>query len=149
VERVPAKQNGVSVEGRFLTWAEFHRLADVPSEAEWFANLDNENTRRAYRNDVGDFIRFAAIEQPGDLRSVTCAHVLQWRKSLEARSLSAASIRRKLSALSALSDHLLYRTTQAQRRLEPRRRAAAAVHVSTSLFSLCGIRFSYFLLNAE
>ena len=32
MERVPAAQNGVSVEGRFLTRAEFHRLADVPPE---------------------------------------------------------------------------------------------------------------------
>jgi site-specific recombinase XerD len=109
VERVPAEKNGVLVEGRFLTRAEFHRLSDVPPETEWFANLDNENTRRAYRDDVGDFIRFAAIEAPGDLRLVARAHVLQWRKSLEARSLSAASIRRRLSALSALFDHLCER----------------------------------------
>lgn len=109
MERVPAEQNSLSVEGRFLTRAEFHRLADVPPETEWFANLDNENTRRAYRNDVGEFIRFAAIERPEDLRQVTRAHVIQWRKNLEDRSLSAASIRRKLSALSALFDHLCER----------------------------------------
>jgi len=64
MERVPAEKNSVSVESWFLTRAEFHRLSDVPPEAEWFANIDNENTRRAYRNDVGDFIRFAAIERP-------------------------------------------------------------------------------------
>jgi hypothetical protein len=40
VERVPTKENGVAVENRFLTRAEFHRLADVPPETEWFANLD-------------------------------------------------------------------------------------------------------------
>ena len=100
MERVPAERNSVSVEGRFLTRAEFHRLGDVPPETEWFANLDNENTRRAYRDDVSDFIRFADIEAPEDLRVVARAHVLQWRKSLEARCLSAASIRRMLSALS-------------------------------------------------
>jgi hypothetical protein len=71
VERVPAKQHGGSVEGRFLTRAEFHRLADVPPEAEWFANLDNENTRRAYRNDVGDFIRFSSLmDRANDCKSV-------------------------------------------------------------------------------
>jgi hypothetical protein len=68
VERVPAAQNSVSIEGRFLTRAEFHRLAGVPPETEWFANLDNENTRRAYRDDVGDFIRF------------TC-YALFWRRT--------------------------------------------------------------------
>ena len=74
MERVPAQQNSVAVEDRFLTRAEFHRLADVPPEAEWFANLDNENTRRAYRQDVGEFIRFAAIERPDELRVITRAH---------------------------------------------------------------------------
>ena len=32
--------------GRLLTAAEFHRLADVPPEVEWFANLSNPHTRR-------------------------------------------------------------------------------------------------------
>jgi hypothetical protein len=109
VERVPAEKNVVSVEGRFLTRAEFHRLADVPPETEWFANLDNENTRLAYRNDVGDFIRFAGIERPEEMRQVTRAHVLKWRKSLEDRVLSPASIRRRLSSLSALFNYLCER----------------------------------------
>jgi site-specific recombinase XerD len=103
---VPAGPNSVSLESRFLTRAEFHRLADVPPEAEWFANLDNPNTRRAYRIDVGEFVRFAAIERPEDFRAVTRAHVLRWRKDLEARVLSPATIRRKLSALSDLFDYL-------------------------------------------
>ncbi len=30
---------------RLLTAAEFHRLADVPPEVEWSANLDNPHTR--------------------------------------------------------------------------------------------------------
>src|SRR5215218_9874077 len=34
--------------GRLLTAAEFHRLADVPPEVEWFANLSNPHTRRVY-----------------------------------------------------------------------------------------------------
>jgi len=38
--------------GRLLTAAEFHRLADVPPEVEWFANLTNPQTRRAYENAV-------------------------------------------------------------------------------------------------
>ncbi|MFZ0209906.1 MAG: hypothetical protein WAL59_28010 [Roseiarcus sp.] len=49
---------------RLLTAAEFHRLADVPPEIEWFANLDNAHTRRAYENAVKDFMRFAGIRRP-------------------------------------------------------------------------------------
>jgi len=37
---------------RALTSAEFSKLTDVPPETEWFANTDNGNTRRAYRNDI-------------------------------------------------------------------------------------------------
>ena len=33
---------------RLLTAAEFHQLADVPPEVEWFANISNAHTRRAY-----------------------------------------------------------------------------------------------------
>jgi hypothetical protein len=40
---------------RPLTAAEFHRLADVPPEVRWFANLSNPGTRRAYENAIGDF----------------------------------------------------------------------------------------------
>lgn len=43
---------------RLLTAAEFHRLADMPPEVEWFANLSNPSTRRAYENAVRDFTRF-------------------------------------------------------------------------------------------
>jgi integrase/recombinase XerD len=32
---------------RLLTAAEFHRLAEVPPEIEWFANIRNRSTRRA------------------------------------------------------------------------------------------------------
>ena len=38
--------------GRLLTAAEFHRLADVPPEVEWFANLSDSSTRRAYENAI-------------------------------------------------------------------------------------------------
>jgi hypothetical protein len=31
-----------------LTAAEFHRLSEVPPAIEWFANIRNEKTRRAY-----------------------------------------------------------------------------------------------------
>jgi site-specific recombinase XerD len=89
-----------------LTPAQFSRLADVPPEAEWFANLDNPRTRRAYQGDIRDFMRFAGIQRPESFRIVTRAHVLAWRKTLEDRLLSGATIRRKLAALSSLYEYL-------------------------------------------
>ncbi len=91
---------------RRLTAAEFQGLASVPGAATWFANFDNPNTRRAYRNDVSDFMAFVGIEYPDEFRDVTRAHVIAWRRELETRNLSGGTVRRKLSALSSLFDHL-------------------------------------------
>ena len=91
---------------RVLTAAEFRGLADVPPEVEWFANITNPNTRRAYQNDVRDFMKFAGIREPQEFRVVTRSHLIAWRKLLESRNLAAATIRRKLSAVASLFDHL-------------------------------------------
>jgi len=61
--------------GPLLTAAEFQRLADVPPEIEWFANLSNPSTRRAYENAVKDFTRFTGIVRPEEFRIVTRAHM--------------------------------------------------------------------------
>ncbi len=91
---------------RALTAAEFLGLAEVPPELEWFANIRNERTRRAYQQDVRDFTAFVGIERPEEFRIVTRAHLIAWRKALERRALAPASIRRKLAALSSLFDYL-------------------------------------------
>ena len=38
--------------------------ADVPAELEWFANLRNAQTRRAYKNALQDFMAFTGIARP-------------------------------------------------------------------------------------
>ena len=78
----------------------------MPPESEWFANIRNPNTRRAYRNDVGEFFKFVGIRAPGELRAVKRAHIIAWRNDMLSRDLSPATIRRKLSALSSLIDYL-------------------------------------------
>lgn len=78
----------------------------MPAVAVWLANYQNPNTRRAYRSDVEEFVGFLGIETPEDFRRVARAHLLAFRGTLETRGLGAATIRRKLSALSSLFDHL-------------------------------------------
>ena len=95
------KQNG-----RKLTAAEFQQLSDVPPEIEWFANIDNKHTRAAYQNDVTEFSSFIGIQSHDELRLVTRAHIIVWRKDLESKAYEPATIRRKLSALSSLFNHL-------------------------------------------
>src|SRR5271170_4667371 len=103
----------VAVEKSALTPAQYGQLAEVPPELEWLANITNPKTRRAYRNDVGEFSAFAGLRGPAELRTVTRAHVIAWRKDLEKRELAPSSIRRKLSALSALFDYLCERNAVA------------------------------------
>src|ERR1700675_367847 len=81
-------------ESRVLTRAEFHGLAEMPAELEWFANIDNPRTRRAYRNDIEEFSRFVGITKPEEMRSVTRSHLIAWRKQLELRNLAGSTIRR-------------------------------------------------------
>lgn len=92
--------------GALLTDAQFQQLADVPPAMTWFANIANAQTRRAYQADLQDFMRFTGIAQPEQFRIVTRAHVLAWRRDLDARALSGATIRRKLAALASLYAYL-------------------------------------------
>jgi integrase/recombinase XerD len=92
-----------------LTLAEYNALADVPPELEWLANITNLKTRRAYKVDVAEFIAFTGLPDHAALRTVVRAHVIAWRKDMDARQLAPASIRRKLSALSSLFDYLCER----------------------------------------
>lgn len=89
-----------------LTQAEFQRLADVPPEAQWFANLTSVQTRRAYQGDIKAFMAFVGIQSPEEFRTVARGHVLAWRADLEKQGLAGSSIRRKLAALASLYEYL-------------------------------------------
>ena len=95
-----------STPGQLLTDPRFAALTAVPAEVEWFANIDNPRTRRAYQGDLQDFTAFIGMDQPEQFRQVRRAHVIAWRKHLEGRSLAPATIRRKLAALSSLFEYL-------------------------------------------
>ena len=102
-----------TVKTRTLTAAQYDHLSDVPPEIEWLANIPNKKTRRAYKIDVGEFMAFAGLTESSQLRTVTRAHVIAWRKDMEARGLAPSSIRRKLSSLSSLFDYLCERNAVA------------------------------------
>ena len=102
-DHLPAE---ISPGARLLTAAEFHRLADVPPEVEWFANLSNPSTRRAYENAVGDFMRFVGITRPEEFRTLSRAHIIAWRDALVQRGLGGSTIRHRLASLASLFQHL-------------------------------------------
>jgi site-specific recombinase XerD len=87
-----------------LSDEQFAQLSDVPPEAEWFANLTNPNTRRAYKADVRAFMAFLGLRGPSDLRRVGRPHVLAWRKAIGAKA--PATVRRQIAAVSSLYEYL-------------------------------------------
>jgi len=54
-----------------LSVAQFEKLADVPLELEWLANITNEKTRQAYKIDVSEFSEFLGLKRPEEFR---CLH---------------------------------------------------------------------------
>jgi integrase/recombinase XerD len=96
----------MALANRLLTAAEFHRLADVPPEIEWFANLSNPSTRRSYENAIRDFMSFTGIARPEEFRTVTRAHIIAWRDQLTGRGLGGSTIRHRLASLASLFEYL-------------------------------------------
>jgi site-specific recombinase XerD len=83
-------------------------LAAVPEEAVWLAKLKSRRTRLAYRRDVLDFMKFIGIGSPEELRRVDHRAVIAWESHMRERhGLQAATIRRRLAALSSLFGHLV------------------------------------------
>jgi integrase/recombinase XerD len=78
----------------------------VPPEVEWFANLSNPSTRRAYENAVRDYMHFTGIVRPEEFRTVTRAHIIAWRDNLVQRGLSGSTIRHRLASLASLFEYL-------------------------------------------
>ena len=98
----------VASKARLLTAAEFQRLADVPPEVEWFKNIRNRHTKRAYENAIKDFMLFTGIKRPEEFRTVTprsCDRLARGIGS-EGRGLSGTTIRHRLAALSSLFQYL-------------------------------------------
>src|SRR5450755_3488272 len=104
--QLPTQTVPVTPTNRLLTAAEFRRLADVPPEVEWFANLSNAHTRRVYENAIRDFVRFTGIARPEEFRTVTRAHIIAWRDQLTGRGLGGSTIRHRLASLASLFEYL-------------------------------------------
>ena len=128
----PPLKAPIALKERHLTAAEFQGLAAVPPELEWFANLRNDQTRRAYRHDVGEFSAFIGLHRPTEIRLVTRAHVIAWRERLEHRALAPASIRRKLSALASLFDYLCEKNAVAHNPVKGVKRPMANANEGTT-----------------
>ena len=96
----------------------------MPPELEWLANITNPKTRRAYKNRRrANFPPSPGCTDPAELRTVTRAHVIAWRKDLEARALSP--LQHPPQALGSVLAVRLSVRAQRRRRQSGRRREAA------------------------
>ena len=59
-------------------------LAALPAEDVWLEGLESARTRRAYKNDVADFVASLGVRSSDELYAVTPAAVIAWRRRLEA-----------------------------------------------------------------
>ena len=94
----------ITTVNRALTAKEFQGLADVPPEVEWFANLGNAETRRAYENALKDFMNFTGIQNPEEFRIVTRAHIIAWRDDLRKNLRIVAIDKNAIAAFEANED---------------------------------------------
>jgi integrase/recombinase XerD len=60
-QTAPKLPTSIASRERLLTAERFQRLSDVPPEVEWFANLRNPSTRRAYENAIRDFMQYQRL----------------------------------------------------------------------------------------
>jgi integrase/recombinase XerD len=83
-------------------------LASIPEEEIWLSKQKSAGTRRAYRLDVQHFMRTLAITTPVELRQADHKAVIAWERFMrETEHAAAATIRRRLAALSSLYKHLV------------------------------------------
>ncbi len=64
----------------------------MPPDAEWFAYIDNPQTRWAYQNDLREFMSFVGISAAREFRAITRAHVIAWRQDLEGWQLAGSTV---------------------------------------------------------
>ncbi len=88
-------------------WGSLQILQSVPEEEIWLAGQLSSHTRRAYKQDVGHFVRTMGIRSADQLRQVNRAAVVAWQNRMKDHGVKPRTIRRRLSALSSLFAHLV------------------------------------------
>jgi len=84
-------------------------LRAIPEERVWLEGQQSPQTRRAYKNDVLQFMSTMHITETADFRRVDRMAVIAWKRKMEQDGAKPRSVRRRLSALSSLFSHLVDR----------------------------------------
>ena len=84
-------------------------LQETPEELLWRANFNSENSIETYDIAIRTFLEFLGVGSPEELRAVTHAHVIAFKKYLQDSGLAPRTINNRLSAISSLFNHLIDR----------------------------------------
>jgi len=88
--------------------ASLAQLAAIPEEEIWLAKQKSARTRRAYRLDVQHFMATLGILTTEELRQADHRAVIAWERHMrEGERAAPSTVRRRLSALSSLFQHLV------------------------------------------
>ena len=93
-------------------------LAAMPPREDWFSGIESTHNRRSYLRHVAEFMAFAGLDEVERLPDTTPDQVEGWRDALRESPLRAATVRRKLSALSSLFEDLVARGAAARNPVE-------------------------------
>ena len=101
------KNDAVPAEGHALEVRRVEvQVADsVQAREAFLAGQLTERTRAAYRQDLEAFFRFAGVRRPEE---ITAGAVTSWRNAMMAAGARPATVARKLTALRAFCEHLVY-----------------------------------------
>lgn len=82
-------------------------LNNVPEELIWKADFNANNSVATYDKAIRLFLEYLGASSPDELRAVTHAHVIAFKKELQRRGMSPRTVNNRLSAISSLFDHLI------------------------------------------
>jgi len=82
-------------------------IHEAPEELLWKANFNSDNSVATYDKAIRVFSGFLGISFPEELRELTHAHVIAFKKFLQGRGNNPRTINNRLSAISSLFNHLI------------------------------------------
>jgi site-specific recombinase XerD len=85
----------------------FEAIREVPREVLWQANYDSVNTQETYSSGIKRFMLFLGIRTTQQLRQVTQAHVIAFKKHLLAHGYKPRTINTRLTTLSSMFNDLV------------------------------------------
>jgi len=85
----------------------FDAIQEIPREVLWQANYDSINTQLTYGFALKQFMGFLGIATTIQLRQVTQAHVIAFKKHLLAKGYKPRTVNNRLTTISSVFNHLI------------------------------------------